>query len=345
MAGPLSQGLSLLEKTQNFAWAKQIHFLKGQAVLVAEAGSIRLLKYKAHQKTAKTPMLFIPSFINRYYVLDLLPDKSLLHYYLKSGFDVYLLDWGEPKEEDQWISFETFFEVHLDYLLAELQYDSKEKKIHILGQCLGGQIGLLYSLLNPTHVASLSLITTPVDFDFGGKLTDWARHPALDLMKFVQARGNTPWLWMQMGFLGIRPVQMLMKYKKLFLRRNDLQFKKKFMALETWSFDNINVRGQFFITLIHDFYKNNAWLNDGYKLLGKTLKISDLQVPVAVLNAEDDHLVPLKSTLRRQQVPRVKYFKKWDCRGGHIGALIGGYSQQKVWPQLVKWTKQYDRSG
>lgn len=342
MSGKLSQGLSLLEKMKGFTWAQEIHALKPQGELIAEAGSIQLLKFTSTKKKSVLPVLFIPSFINRHYVLDLLPEKSLLQHYLQSGFDVYLLNWGEPEEEDQWLSFETFFEVHFDYLAAKLFQDAQAQRFHVVGQCLGGQMGLLYSLLQPGRVASLSLVTTPIDFDQGGKLTDWARHQVLDLPKFIEARGNTPWPWMQLGFLGMRPVQLLTKYKKLFDRRHDLHFKRNFLALETWSFDNINVRGQFFLSLIQEFYQKNAWLKEGFELRGQFLKVADLKVPVAILNAEDDHIVPLSSTLRPGQVPLVKNFKKWNCRGGHIGALIGSYSQQTVWPQWIKWTRQYD---
>lgn len=343
MSGKLSQGIALLEKAKHFDWAQEINSLSPRAEVIAEAGSIQLLRYSAENKTSELPMLFIPSFINRYYVLDLLPEKSLLQFYLNSGFDVYLLNWGEPEEEDKLLSLETFFEVHLDYLIAVLKKKTKAEKFHILGQCLGGHIGLIYSLLKPGDVASLSLITTPVDFDHGGKLTEWARHKTLDLNQFVAASGNTPWLWMQIGFLGMRPVQMLTKYKKLFDRRNDSRFKRIFLALETWSFDNINVRGQFFLSLIQNFYQDNSWLNEGFEFCKKNLKISDLKVPVAVLNAEDDHIVPPDSTLSQDQVPNVKEFKKWNCRGGHIGALIGGYSQQNVWPEMLKWIQHHDR--
>jgi polyhydroxyalkanoate synthase subunit PhaC len=343
MSGKLSQGIALLEKAKRFDWAQEINSLSAQAEVIAEAGSIQLLRYKAEKKTAELPMFFIPSFINRYYVLDLLPEKSLLQFYLHSGFDVYLLNWGEPEEEDKLLSLETFFQVHLDYLIAVMKKHAKSSKFHILGQCLGGHIGLIYSLLKPNDVASLSLITTPVDFDHGGKLTDWARHKTLNLDQFIEASGNTPWLWMQMGFLGMKPVQMVTKYKKLFERRNDYQFKRSFLALETWSFDNINVRGQFFLTLIQNFYQNNSWFNEGFEFCKKTLRISDLEVPVAVLNAEDDHIVPIDSTLHQDQVPRVKEFKKWNCRGGHIGALIGGYSQQNVWPEMLKWIQHHDQ--
>ena len=342
MSGKLSQGIALLEKAKRFDWAQEINSLSTQAEVMAEAGSIQLLRYKSPDKSAELPMFFIPSFINRYYVLDLLPEKSLLQFYLNSGFDVYLLNWGEPEEEDKLLSLETFFQIHLDYLVAVMKKNARVEKFHILGQCLGGHIGLIYSLLKPTDVASLSLITTPVDFDHGGKLTDWARHKTLNLNQFIEASGNTPWLWMQMGFLGMKPVQMLTKYKKLFERRNDSQFKRSFLALETWSFDNINVRGQFFLTLIQNFYQDNSWLNEGFEFCQKKLRISDLEIPVAVLNAEDDHIVPLDSTLHQDQVPHVKDFKKWDCRGGHIGALIGGYSQQNVWPEMLKWIQHHD---
>lgn len=342
MSGQLSQGLALLEKTKQFEWAKEISASDLNAEVIAEAGSLKLVKYSSLQPKSRLPMLFIPSFINRHYVLDLLPEKSLLQYYLKSGFDVYLLNWGEPQEEDKLLSFETLFQVYLDYLFLKLKQTAKTSQFHILGQCLGGQIALLYSLLKAEDVASLSLITTPVNFDEGGQLKDWARHPSLDLSKFIEARGNAPWLWMQMGFLGMKPIQILRKYKNFFERRNDAQFKRNFLALETWSFDNINIRGQFFLSLIRDFYQSNAWLKGGYEFCGQILKIQDLKVPVSVLNAEDDHIVPLQSTLQKENVPLAQSFKKWNCRGGHIGALIGSYSQKEIWPQLLKWNKQHD---
>jgi polyhydroxyalkanoate synthase len=337
-----SQGLSLLEKARSLGWVRDVNPLRREGECVAEAGSLKLIRYLPKKVTAKRPLLLIPSFINRYYVLDLLPEKSLIQYYLNSGFEVYLLNWGEPNDEDHLLSFETLFQVHLDYLFSELKARSRSSQFHIVGQCLGGQMGLLYSLLHPEDVRSLSLITTPVDFDFGGKLTEWARHPGLRLSEFVEARGNAPWFWMQMGFLGMKPTQLIAKYKKLFSRRKDARFLRSFWALETWSFDNISVRGRLFLTLIQEFYQNNSWLNEGLSLGERKLKLVDLCVPVSVLNAEDDHIVPLDSTLLKDHVPRAPDFKKWQSRGGHIGALLSGPSQQTIWPQMIKWMKQHE---
>lgn len=341
MSQGLSQGIALLEKTQSLGWALEIDLSAQDSKLVAEAGSIKLYKYTCGSKKARQPILLIPSFINRHYILDLLPEKSLIQYYLKAGFDVYLINWGQPEEEDKLTSFETLFTVHLDYLVSKMKIDANSKKFHIIGQCLGGNIGLIYSLLNPKNVCSLSLLTTPVNFNHAGKLKDWARHQTLHLEKFIEACGNAPWMWMQLGFLGMKPTQLFTKYKKLFDKRNDEKFRRSFMALETWSFDNINVRGQLFLTLIQQFYRDNAWLNDGFKINRKNLRIADLQVPVSVLNAEDDHIVPLECTLEKHHVPKADY-EKWNSRGGHIGALIGGHSQQTIWPKMLKWIKRYD---
>ena len=337
----MSQGIALLEKTQKLGWAQEIDLSAQDSLLTAEAGTIKLFKYTCDFKKAQHPILLIPSFINRHYILDLLPEKSLIQYYLKAGFDVYLINWGEPEEEDKLISFETLFNVHLDYLVSKMMVDAKSKKFHIIGQCLGGNIGLIYSLLKPQHVSSLSLLTTPINFNHAGKLKDWARHQTLNLEKFIEARGNAPWMWMQIGFLGMKPTQIFSKYKKLFKRRNDEKFRRSFMALETWSFDNINVRGQFFLTLIQKFYRENAWLEEGFTMGQTKLLISDLKVPVSVLNAEDDHIVPLESTLEKIHVPKADY-QKWNSRGGHIGALIGGYSQQMIWPKMLKRIKSFD---
>ncbi len=345
MSQGLSQGIALLEKIRSFDWAKEINLSDTNSQLVAEAGSIKLFKYKPEKKTANKPILLIPSFINRHYILDLLPEKSLLQFYLNSGFEVFLLNWGEPEEEDKLINFETLFDLHLDYLFSSIKLEAKTSQFHIVGQCLGGNIGLIYSLLKPENVASISLLTTPIDFDFGGKLKDWSRHHTLDLEKFIEARGNAPWLWMQMGFLGMKPTQIFLKYKKFLKKRNDLQFKRHFLALETWSFDNINVRGQFFLTLIQEFYRSNAWLADGFNLNGKKLMVADLKIPIAVLNAEDDHIVPLECTLQKSHIPKCKDFKIWNSHGGHIGALIGSASQKIIWPDMLKWIQKYDQKA
>ncbi|HEY8079017.1 MAG TPA: alpha/beta fold hydrolase, partial [Labilithrix sp.] len=132
----------------------------------------RLLRYRPRPEGPKyeTPILLVPSLINRHYVMDLLPGKSMAEDLVKAGHDVYCIDWGTPGDEDRFLTFDDVCDRYLGRAVRHVAKHSKRGKAHVLGYCLGGTLAVIHAAVHKKHVASLLLIAAPVAFDDDGLL-------------------------------------------------------------------------------------------------------------------------------------------------------------------------------
>lgn len=336
----LGSGLNLLERSKQFGFNLEVGSL--QPEVVAQAGTMKLLRFS--KAASKAPLLIVPSLINRFYILDLMPEKSFLRH-LCEHFSVYLIDWGEPQAHGKDLSLNKLLELHLDVLYSTVLLEEEADRAHIVGHCLGGTMGLLWSLLHPEKVASLSLITTPIDFSADCKIKTWAQTQTFDLAAFREAHGNAPSLFLQTAFHSMRPLQFVQKIKKILPQLQNQKTLERFLALETWSSDSRDLPGGCYADLVQRFFRDNCWLNEGYQIAGETYFLKDLRVPVSAISAEDDHIVAFAGTLRSEQVPLVPQFQHWVTKGGHVGGLLGKSPQEKIWPLHLQWLQQQDHTN
>lgn len=118
--------------------------------------------------TYRTPLLMVYALINKPYILDLLPGRSLIEYLVNKGVDVYLLDWGIPGPEDQWLRFDDLVIEYLPRMVREVLRTSGEEHLHMLGYCIGGILTTLYAATHPeAPLGSLILLCsrTPIEHE------------------------------------------------------------------------------------------------------------------------------------------------------------------------------------
>ena len=305
--------------------------------VLERAGSLSLREYLSPVEKKRKPILILPSFINRSFVLDLLPEKSFVKYFLDQGHDVYMIDWGVPEVHEQWMTLEELLAGYLDLFLKKIELQRPGESLHLVGHCLGGTLSLILASQYSEKFLSLTLITTPVQFTDDDKLSLWARSPRFDVESFVEAHGNVPWVLLQSTFLALRPTQGFSKIRSLFKKRKDKDFLRNFIAMETWSNDNVDLRGLCFKSLLLDFYRDNKLAEGKLKIHGKSVDLSQLQIPTFVLIAKNDHIVSAGSHLQPKHMSALSQIKIVEAEGGHIGALLGGASRKSIWPQMRDW--------
>lgn len=309
---------------------------------VGRRGSMRLLKYKASPSALPRQALFVlPSLINRHYILDLLPGKSLIEFLTSQGFPVYLVDWGIPDDEDRYLDFNSLMENRVQFFL-ELAAEQETKSLHLLGHCLGGTLACMLAATETKNIQSLTLVTTPVHFPATGKLSIWAQHPHFDVEAFVEAYGHAPWALMQSAFLSLKPTMWIKKIQKLADKWKDPEFQKVFWALELWAADNISMLGSAYQTMLRDLYQKDA-LARGELQIG-TQKVSLKNIPVPALNvfAQDDHIVAPEAVLKGSDLNANTSYREIPTQGGHVGSLINSRSQKILWPEISKWLVQQE---
>ena len=131
-----------------------------------------------------SPVLIVYAFINRHYILDLLPEVSVVRTLLNGGdggLDIFATDWGTPSAYDKSLTIGHFVNSYLDKSVDSIREITKSNKVTLFGYCWGGDLALIYSALHPEKVKSLVTIATPGDFDLDNSL----------LSVWTKARKNT----------------------------------------------------------------------------------------------------------------------------------------------------------
>jgi polyhydroxyalkanoate synthase subunit PhaC len=303
---------------------------------IARWGQMRLLKYEPPaQLRAAHPVLILPSLINRPYVLDLLPGKSMIEHFIAQGIQVYLLEWGRPSDEDRFLSFDSLVEDRLTYFLEQTLEDAGANQTHLVGHCLGGTLACVAASLFGDKIKSLSLYTTPVHFTAQGKLSLWAKHSTFDVDAFVEAYGLVPWPLLQASFQMLKPTAWYHKTKKLWAKRSDPEFVRNFLALEIWASDNVSFIGPCYQTLITDLYREDRLAQGELRVGNKFVSLKNIHCPILNVFALDDDIVLLEQTLKDTDIN--DRYQEISLHGGHVGALIGSKATRQLWPQLSSW--------
>src|SRR5262249_35157049 len=152
-----------------------------------------------------TPILLVPSLINRHTILDLLPDRSFARFFVDEGHDVFVIDWGTPEDEDRYLDFDEIADRFIGRALLRTARAAGAPRAHVLGYCLGGTLAAIHTAVHQERVASFVALAAPIAFDDGGLLGAWTRTPTFDVGTMVDAFGNVPWPLMQSAFHLLRP--------------------------------------------------------------------------------------------------------------------------------------------
>jgi polyhydroxyalkanoate synthase len=300
----------------------------------------RLLHYHnnigAKDEDKRHTLLIICAPINRFHIMDISQDRSVVKSLLSKGLDVYMLDWGYPTWEDSSLSLTDY----VNYVKDAVQ-DIKDKtgtnKVSIFGYCWGGIIALIYAALNNENLRSLTLMAAPVDFSKDNTiLANWSR--VIDSEKIVDEFGHLDGQVLDIGFLMRNPPRYTFdKYLNLFKRSNDKQYVDNFISVEKWLYDTPIIPGNLYRQVINDCYKNNLLILNKMKADGNIIDLKKITAPLLTIVAENDDLVSPESTLAITDYVSSKDKASLTIPGGHIGLCISTKAHEKLWPEAAKW--------
>lgn len=314
----------------------------------------RLLRYRPAPGGPRfqTPVLLVPSLINRHYVMDLLPGKSMAEDLVKAGHDVYCLDWGTPGDEDRHLTFDDICDRYLGRAIRKVARSSPRGKTHVLGYCLGGTLATIHASVHQEHVASLLVLAAPVGFEGEtGLLETWTRLPGFKVSDIVDAFGNVPWQLMQSAFTMLRPTLSLSKAVHVVdkaikddpINANKWEeFSEGFRALETWGNDNVSFPGACYVQYIEQLYRNDALMKGTFSLSGKPARLEKIDVPTMCIVFEHDNIVPMKNASVLVDKISSKDKELLQLPGGHVGAVVSRSAQRSLWPRMSAFWQKRD---
>jgi polyhydroxyalkanoate synthase len=309
----------------------------------------RLLRYRgAGAPSHRTPVLLVPSLINRHYVLDLMPGKSFAEYLVGRGYDVYCIDWGTPDDEDRYLTFDDVCDTYLGRAIRRAAATSGAEKVHLLGYCLGGTLTTIHAAVHQERIASMCALAAPVRFSGegeGGLLEAWTRTPTFDVRALVAGAGNVPWQLMQSAFHMLRPTLNLSKAVHMIDRAWDDEFLDGFLALETWGNDNVSFPGECYARYIEELYRGDALAKGTFTLGGRPARLENLTCPLLVVSFEHDNIVPKAAATALLDQAGSKDKQHLHLAGGHVGAVVSRAASKRLWPVIDQFYSQVEQKS
>jgi polyhydroxyalkanoate synthase len=308
--------------------------------VVYRDGPMRLLRYSPDLPDDRPPLLVVYAVFNRYYMLDLQQNRSILRRLLDRGLEVYVVDWGYPDRSHQFLGMDDYVNGYLHDCVQTILDRSQSEAVDLLGICQGGAQSLCYAALHPERVRNLITMVTPVDFHAGANLVvDWIRAGDPELV--ANTLGILPGEMIALGFLARSPFERnLRKFVDLGDTIDDAERVRSFLRMEKWINDTPNVPGELFRQWITEFYQQNRLVRGELSIGGRTVDLGKLTMPVLNIYAEHDDLVPPASSKALAAVVGTDDYTERSFPVGHIGMYVSGKLQSQLPELLSIWLQE-----
>jgi len=285
------------------------------------------------------PLLFVYALINRPYILDLQPNRSVIRRMLEAGFDVYMIDWGEPSDLDTALSLHDYVNRYIDNCVDEVCDRSGQDSINVLGYCMGGTMSVMYAALHPEKVRNLGLMAAGLCFDgTGGILEMWGDEEFFSPGAITETFGNVPAEFLDVGFALMDPVHnYVTKYGNLYDNIEDDDFVENFARMERWLNDPIDVAGTAYREFLEDVYQENKLYRNELTLNGERVDLGDITMPVLQVIGEYDHLIPPAASKPFNEKVASDDTEIMEFSTGHIGLSVSSSTHEHLWPDVAEW--------
>jgi len=308
---------------------------------VYEENKLSLEHYAADPDAEQqpVPILLVYALINRPYILDLQPDRSVIRRLTENGFDVYLIDWGEPSRLDASLTIQDYVRRYIGNCADVVRERSDLESIHLLGYCMGGTFSAVYAALNPEKVRTLGLMAAGLCFDGdAGILEKWGSDEYFDPEGIHETYGLVPAEFFDTGFELMDPISnTLGKYARLSDNIDDEEFVENFARMERWLNDSIDMAGATYAQFVNEIYQDNQLYENEFELDGVHVDIENIEMPVIQITGKYDHLVPsAASTPFNDRVPSEDT-EAIEFPVGHIGLSVSSSSHEELWPSVCDW--------
>ena len=300
-----------------------------------QEGETRLLDYGEPDATVA---LVVPSLVNRSYVLDLLPDHSMLRYLAAHGIRPLLLDWGAPGLAERDFSLSDYIAGRLERALAFIVGRNGGQPLPLVGYCMGGTMAVAIAARQPQWVSRLALLAAPWDF--------WAanRPQANDLAALLpslepalQFGGALPVDALQMMFSLLDPGSVAAKYRDFARQDQGSARARMFVALEDWLNDGIPLAAQVARETLRGWYGANSPANGAWRILGLPVQPQLLSMPCFIAAPGRDRIVPPESA--KALAGTIANAELHVPPAGHIGMVAGSTAKRVLWEKLAVWLR------
>jgi polyhydroxyalkanoate synthase len=306
-------------------------------------GNARLLDYGTEmEKEAKTIALFVPSLINRYYILDLEKERSMMRYIATQGIHPIVLDWGTPGDLEKEFSTSDYIQ-QIMLPAIDFLYQTGGMPITLGGYCMGGVFSLAAAQLRPKKIKKIALLATPWNFHckaFSPFIVDdaWQSH----ISSMLHNRDDLPADIVQALFYITDPFVFEHKFLRYAVLDPESRQAKDFIALEHWVNDGVPMTSAAAHDTLLGWAQNNQLHNEKWMVSNKKISPKKITQPVFMAIPKNDHIVPFDCAMPlAQALPHAKIIHP---SAGHVGMIVGSHARRELWQPLAEWMLQRSNS-
>jgi polyhydroxyalkanoate synthase len=350
LAEDMSRSGDLLRISQTDAGAFEVgrNLATTPGKVIYQNDLLQLIQYApSTDKVRERPLLIVPPWINKYYILDLTPAKSLIRFLVGQGFTVFMISWVNPDERLSHKSFEDYMQEGILTAADAVRRETGVDQSNVVGYCVGGTLlatTLAYlAARGEEPFSSASFLATQIDFKHAGDLllfTDSEQLAALN--ELMSERGYLDGSRMANVFNMLRPRDLIWPY----IVNNYLLGKKPFpFDLLFWNQDSTRMAAANHNYYLGEFYGANRLSKGEMTLAGARLDMKKVKLPVFELATKEDHIAPAKSVFAGAQLfgGPVEFVLSGS---GHIAGVVNPpdkvkyqfWTNRKKAKSLEQWT-------
>jgi polyhydroxyalkanoate synthase subunit PhaC len=338
--------------------------------VVARSDVAEIIQYEpSTPNVLKRPLLICPPWINKFYVLDLNPEKSFIKWCVDQGVTVFIISWVNPSTLHATKGWDAYVREGLQFALETIEAETGEKQVNAIGYCVGGTLlaaaMALFAQEGEKRIKSATLFTTQVDFTYAGDLKVFVDEDQICAIEASMAgKGYLDGTKMASAFNMLRSSELIWPY----VVNNYIKGKAPTaFDLLFWNADSTRMSAANHSYYLRNCYLENSLAKGTMQLAGRTLNLADIKAPIFNLAAKEDHIAPARSAFEGSKLfgGDVKFVLSGS---GHIAGVVnppaknkyqywtGGKAEGSLdswleaadetpgswWPYWLEWIKSLD---
>ena len=290
-------------------------------------------------KVHPEPVLIVPAWIMKYYILDLSPQNSLVRWLVAQGHTVFMISWKNPDAGDRDLTMDDYRRQGVLAALDAVNTVVPKRKVHAVGYCVGGTLLSITAAAmardNDQRLQSVTLFAAQTDFADGGELRLFVDENALYwLDQQMQKRGYLESSQMGAAFSLLRPRDLIWSpmIKRYFLGERGDGF-----DIMAWNADGTRMPRRMHIDYLRQMYLENQLAEGKYRIGERSVSLGDIRSPLFVVSTTTDHVAPWKSVYKIRNLKRLGETTFVLTNGGHNAGIVSEPGRPRRKFQLGSW--------